>query len=267
MLIIGYLISILIGFTLGIFGGGGSILTVPVLVYLFHVPPVLATAYSLFIVGISTLIATISQIKNKIINFKAAINFAIPSLIGTFLSRRIIIPFIPEKIIQINNYILKKDTAILIFFSIIMLLASYSMIKPRKENNKNIDDGKYLNMYSITAISFLIGITTGIVGAGGGFLIIPTLVFLMKLEIKQAIATSILIIAVNSLIGFTGSLMAGTVLDLNFLITFTSLTVIGILLGIYFSKNIPSQKLKPAFGWFLLLMGIFILIKETIFIR
>ncbi|MBC7475288.1 MAG: sulfite exporter TauE/SafE family protein [Candidatus Sericytochromatia bacterium] len=263
MSLIGYLVSVLIGFTLGIFGGGGSILTVPVLVYIFHISPVIATAYSLFIVGISTLFGTISQLKNKLINFKAALGFALPSLTGTFLSRSLIIPFVPEKIVKINGYLLTKDTAILIFFSIIMLLASYSMIKGRKEKINNED--KLLNIPLMVFGSFIIGIVTGIVGAGGGFLIIPALVFLMNLEMKEAVATSILIIAINSLMGFTGSLMSGTVFDFKFLISFTILTIAGILLGIYFSKNIPSQKLKPAFGWFVLLMGGFILIKEIVF--
>ena len=261
-MLIGYFLSVVIGFTLGIFGGGGSILTVPVLVYIFHIPPVMATAYSLFIVGVSTLFGAISQIKEKLINFRAAITFAIPSLTGTFLARKLIIPSIPEKILEINGYILTKDTAILIFFSIIMLLASYSMIKGRKEENNKV---KPLNIPFIVISSFFIGLITGIVGAGGGFLIIPTLVFLMNLEMKPAVATSILIIAVNSLTGFTGSLMSGAILDFKFLISFTILTIVGILLGIYFSKDIPSQKLKPAFGWFVLVMGAFILIKETIF--
>lgn len=263
-MLIGYFLAVIIGFTLGIFGGGGSILTVPILVYIFHIPPVMATAYSLFIVGVSTLFGVISQIKEKIINFKAAIIFAVPSLTGTFLARKMIIPAIPEKILEINNYVLSKDTAILIFFSIIMLLASYSMIKGRKEVTKeNIENS--FNIPFISISSFFIGFITGIVGAGGGFLIIPALVLLMNLEMKSAVATSILIIAVNSLMGFTGSLMSGAVLDFKFLSLFTILTIVGILLGIYFSKGISSQKLKPAFGWFILLMGGFILIKETIF--
>lgn len=263
-MLIGYFLSVVIGFTLGIFGGGGSILTVPVLVYIFHIPPVMATAYSLFIVGVSTLFGAISQIKEKLINFKAAITFAVPSLTGTFIARKFIIPSVPEKILEINGYLLTKDTAILIFFSIIMLLASYSMIKGRKEENQSSKEKK-LNITFTVISSFFIGLITGIVGAGGGFLIIPALVFLMNLDMKSAVATSILIISVNSLVGFTGSFMSGAVLDFKFLILFTILTIIGILLGIYFSKNIPSQKLKPAFGWFVLIMGAFILIKETLF--
>lgn len=262
---LGYISALIIGGTLGIFGGGGSILTVPVLVYLFHISPVMATAYSLFIVGTTTSVGAISQLRKRLVNFKAAITFSIPGITGTFLARRLLVPAIPENIFTINSYTLTKDTAILIFFSIIMLLASYSMIKGRKADIKAyIDKNKAWNIPLIVACSFLIGIITGVVGAGGGFLIIPALVFLMNLEMKQAVATSILIIGVNSLMGFMGSFMSGLLLDFQFLILFTILTIAGILVGIYFAKNIPNQKLKPAFGWFVMFMGALIIFKESI---
>lgn len=260
--ILGYLSAFLIGGSLGIFGGGGSILTVPVMVYLFHVSPVLATAYSLFIVGATTMVGFISQLKTGLVNFKAAFTFAIPGTLGAFLARKVIVPSIPENIIKFQNYTLTKDTAILMFFSIIMLMASVSMIKGRKENKS--ENHEKSSIFLTLAGSFSIGLITGIVGAGGGFLIIPALVFLLKLDMKEAVATSILIISVNSLVGFIGSFMSGISLNFGFLGLFTVLTIIGILIGMSLSKNIPSQKLKPAFGWFVMFMGAFIIIKETI---
>ncbi|MFN8575713.1 MAG: sulfite exporter TauE/SafE family protein [Candidatus Sericytochromatia bacterium] len=262
--ILGYISGLFIGGTLGVFGGGGSILTVPVLVYLFKISPVVATAYSLFIVGITSLVGAISRIKQKEADIKVAISFAIPGLTGVFLTRKYIIPAIPEKIYLFNDLVLTKDTAILIFFSIIMLLASISMIKGRKENTNTKKLDEPWNTFLIIIGSFTTGIITGIVGAGGGFLIIPALVFLAKLDIKQAVATSVLIIAINSLVGFTGNLNTGIEMNFKFLIGFSLITIFGILIGIKVSNKIPANKLKPAFGWFIMIMGIFIILKETI---
>lgn len=262
--ILGYISGLFIGGTLGVFGGGGSILTVPVLVYLFKISPVVATAYSLFIVGLTSLVGAISRIKQKEVNIKVAISFSIPGLTGVFLTRKYIIPAIPEKINFLNDIVLTKDTAILIFFSIIMLLASISMIKGRKESTNQKKLNEPWNTILIIIGSFATGIITGIVGAGGGFLIIPALVFLAKLDIKEAIATSVLIIAINSLVGFTGNLNTGIEMNFKFLVGFSLITIFGILVGIKASNKIPANKLKPAFGWFIMIMGIFIILKETI---
>lgn len=262
--IIGYIAAVLMGGTLGLIGGGGSILTVPILVYLFKVPPVLATAYSLFIVGLTSLFAVMGYIKNKLVNFKVGIIFSIPSFIGVFASRKFIVPAIPQEILHIGNYTLMKDTAILFLFAVMMVAASISMIKKKKENTdenkKEISEVKKMAFVSLEGL--VVGVLTGLIGAGGGFLVIPVLVMFANLDMKVAVATSLLIITIKSLFGFLGDVSGNNAIDWTFLLGFSVFTVIGSFVGVYASKFIPGEKLKPAFGWFVLVMGIFILIKE-----
>ena len=108
----------------------------------------------------------------------------------------------------------------------------------------------------------VVGAITGLVGAGGGFLIIPALVLLAKLPMKQAVGTSLIIIAAKSLIGFTGDLKRNKIIDWHFLLVFSAIAVVGIIAGSILSKRIPNEKLKPAFGWFVLAMGVYIISKE-----
>lgn len=258
--ILGYIGALLIGVVLGLIGGGGSILTVPVLVYLLSVNPVTATAYSLFIVGVSSLVGALRNIQKGLVDFKTAIIFAIPAIAAVYLTRRYLVPAIPEQLMQIGNVTLTKDVAIMLFFAIIMLLASFSMIKSRKETSELHEDIQY-NYPLILVEGVVVGTLTGLVGAGGGFLIIPALVLLAKLPMKKAVATSLLIIAVKSLIGFIGD-VENLNIEWSFLLPFTLVSVVGIFIGIYMNRFIEGKKLKKGFGWFVLLMAIYILIKE-----
>lgn len=260
-LIFGYIGAVIIGITLGLLGGGGSILTVPVLVYLLGLAPVTATAYSLFVVGSTSLVGTIRNLRAKLVDIRTAIVFAIPAFIAVYITRRYIIPAIPEEIFTINNIVLTKDVAIMIFFAVIMLLASISMIRGRKETDNTEETVVKFNYPLIIIEGFVVGILTGIVGAGGGFLIIPALVILAKLPMKKAVATSLLIISIKSLIGFIGD-MQNINIDWAFLLSFSGLSILGIFIGIALSSKIEGNKLKKAFGWFVLVMGIYILIKE-----
>jgi hypothetical protein len=264
LLILGYLLSLLMGITLGLVGGGGSILTVPILVYVFGISPILSTAYSLFIVGITSLFAIFGYLKSNLVNFKVGIIFSIPSFIGVYSARKFIIPSIPNTIFTLGTFELKKNIAILLLFSVMMLLASISMIK---KNNKTIEKKEISEIKKILFLiieGLVVGIITGLVGAGGGFLVIPVLVLLSGLEMKEAVATSLFIIAIKSLIGFLGDVQNQD-LDWKFLFVISIFTVIGSFIGTILSKKIPSEKLKPAFGYFVMIMGIFIFIKEGIF--
>jgi hypothetical protein len=258
--ILGYIGALVIGVVLGLIGGGGSILTVPVLVYLLSVNPVTATAYSLFIVGLSTLIGAIQNIKKGLVDFKTALVFATPALIAVYTTRKYIVPAIPEHIATIANFTITKSFAIMIFFAIIMLLASISMI--RNNNKISVEATKVTYNYPlIIAEGIIVGVLTGIVGAGGGFLIIPALVLLAKLPMKKAVATSLLIIAIKSLIGFIGDIQ-NLDIDWLFLLGFTAISVVGIFIGTYLSNFIDGKKLKKGFGWFVLIMGCYIIYKE-----
>lgn len=260
--IFGYVGALLIGLVLGLIGGGGSILTVPILVYVLAVDPVTATAYSLFVVGTSALLGAVRNAKKGIVDFRTGIVFAIPAFIAVFLTRKFLIPAIPEELFSIGDYMVTKNVAIMIFFALIMLVASISMIRGRKDTGDGEEEVSY--NYSLILIEgFVVGVLTGVVGAGGGFLIIPALVLFAKLPMKKAVATSLMIIAIKSLIGFLGDLQ-NVDIDWTFLVSFTSLSVVGIFIGIYLNKFIDGKKLKKSFGWFVLIMGVYIVLKETI---
>ncbi|WP_373056730.1 sulfite exporter TauE/SafE family protein [Zunongwangia sp. H14] len=258
--ILGYFGALTIGVVLGLIGGGGSILTVPVLVYLLAINPVTATAYSLFVVGTSSLVGAINNIKKKLVDFKTAIVFAIPAFIAVYLTRKFLVPAIPHQLFSIGGFEITKDIAIMLFFAIIMVLASVSMILEKKPEVK--PSGKVQFNYPLIIIEgVVVGMLTGIVGAGGGFLIIPALVLLAKLPMKKAVATSLLIIAIKSLIGFIGDVQNQEI-EWKFLLIFTGLSILGIFLGVYLNRFIDGGKLKKAFGWFVLFMGIYIIWKE-----
>lgn len=257
---LGYLGAVLIGVTLGLIGGGGSIITVPLLVYVMSLNPVTATAYSLFVVGTSSLVGSVKNIRKKQVDFKAAVAFAVPALVMVFVTRKFIVPAIPEAFFTIGSFTLTKHLFIMLFFAVIMILASASMI--RNFNFKEEGDvDRQFNPVVIIAQAIALGLVTGIVGAGGGFLIVPALVLLVHVPMKRAVATSLLIIAVNSLIGFLGDLET-TVIHWGFLLTFTACSIGGIFLGIYLNKFVNGQKLKKGFGWFILIMGVYIVTRE-----
>ena len=255
---IGYVASILIGISLGLIGSGGSILTVPVLVYLFHVDPLLATTYSLCVVGISSIAGVISRIKQRLVDIKTILVFGIPSIIGVFLARKFILPSIPT-VLHFGSTSLTKSSFIMLFFASLMLISALSMILGK---NKKEEDG-ILPVYGITLV--LVGLAegtlTGIVGAGGGFLIIPALVILGKLPMKKAIASSIFIISIKSLVGFLGDL-SHTNIDWKFLIIIIILATIGIITGNFLNKKMDGTKLKKGFGWFVLVMSLVIFIDQ-----
>ena len=261
MEIFGFFSALLIGLILGLIGGGGSILTVPIFVYLLGISPLVATAYSLFVVGTTALVGAISNHKKGMVDVRTGFIFAVPAFIGVYVTRRYFLSLIPEDIFYISSFLVTKDVAIMLFFSILMLAASFFMINGRAE----VSNTKLLN-YNVPLLTLeglVVGVLTGFVGAGGGFLIIPALVFFAKLPMKKAIATSLMIISIKSLIGFIGDIQNFEI-DWFFLLSFTSISVIGIFLGIYFSKFINENKLKKVFGWFVFLMALFIIIKELI---
>ncbi|WPQ63081.1 sulfite exporter TauE/SafE family protein [Chitinophaga sancti] len=263
MAIAGYLASIFIGISLGLIGGGGSILTVPVLVYLFHMDAILATVYSLFIVGTTSVAGSFSYFKRGLVHIKAVVVFGIPSTISVFLTRAYIVPAIPQHVFSIGSFTLTKGILLLLLFAVLMIFAAYGMIKKDKKASEETSQIQSFNYPLMLVVGTVVGILTGLVGAGGGFLIIPALVNFMGLPMKKAIGTSLVIIAINSLAGFLFSL-SHIIILWAFILNITGLAIIGILAGSYISTKIDGRKLKPAFGWFVLVMGIYIILKETL---
>lgn len=258
--LLGYFGALIIGIVLGLIGGGGSILTVPILVYLLMINPVTATAYSLFVVGASSLVGALNYMKQKLVDFRTATVFSIPAFIAVYSTRKYIVPAIPDHIFTLWGFEVTKNIGIMLFFALIMIVASISMI--RNNRSEILVETKVKYNYPLIIIEgIVVGVLTGIVGAGGGFLIIPALVLLAKLPMKKAVATSLLIIAVKSLIGFIGDI-ENLEIEWTFLLMFTALSIAGIFIGGYLNKFIDGKKLKTAFGWFVLVMGIYIIWKE-----
>lgn len=257
-IILGYIAALIIGLVLGLVGGGGSILTVPLLVYLLGYNPVIATAYSLFVVGSSSLVGVVQKHKKGYVDFKTGLAFSFPSFLAVYLSRRFLVPNIPDIVFSIGNYDLTKEMAIMIFFACIMFIASTSMIRNKKDKKEFTEKQPY---YQTFIQGLIIGTITGVIGAGGGFLYVPALVLWAGLSMKKAVGTSLVIVAINSLIGFTGDMQTLDI-EWTFLLTFSSLTVIGILLGGHLSKYVSNKRLKKGFGWLILVMSLYILSKE-----
>jgi uncharacterized protein len=265
MEILGYILAVVVGISLGLIGSGGSILTVPILVYIMGVSPVLATAYSLFIVGSTALVGGIQSAFQKRVDFKTVLIFGIPSIAAVYATRMWILPAIPAEIFSIGSFVVTKPIALMLLFAVVMILASVSMIRPGKNKLQDENAARVYNYPMILLEGTVVGLLTGLVGAGGGFLIIPALVLLARMPMKLAVGTSLFIIAAKSLIGFIGDLQGEEVIDWKLLCIFTVFAIAGIFIGIMLSKKIPGQKLKKAFGWFVLLMGIYIIIKELFF--
>lgn len=255
--LIAYTGACTIGLILGLMGGGGSILTVPLLVYALALDPVTATAYSLFIVGFTSAFGSLRNYFNDNLSVKAALYIALPSLITVYITRKYLVPSIPEILIDTPGFILRKSTFIMVLFALVMILASFSMLK-KQDKEQAV---KKVNYVYILPYIIVIGILTGIIGAGGGFLIIPLLVFFAGLPMKKAVGTSLLIITINSLTGFTGDLQNISV-DWTFLLSFSVFSIFGIFVGIYLNKFVNETQLKKGFGIFILMMSCFILAKE-----
>jgi uncharacterized membrane protein YfcA len=266
MAIVGFLLAAIVGISLGLIGSGGSILTVPILVYVMGVNPVLATAYSLFIVGATALVGGVQSAIKKKVDFKTVLIFGIPSIAAVYATRMWLVPLIPKQLFYIGSLVITKPIALMLLFAVVMILASISMIRNGKSKKATDDNATMQYHYPMILLEgSVVGLLTGLVGAGGGFLIIPALVLLAKMPMKLAVGTSLFIIAAKSLIGFIGDLQGNQIIDWKLLGSFTAFAVVGIFIGIFLSKKISSDKLKKAFGWFVLVMGIYIIIKEIFF--
>src|SRR5690554_699631 len=259
---LGYLSALLIGVILDVMGGGGSIITVPVLVYIMHYSPVVATGYSLFVVGSTSAVGAAMYWRRGLVQIKTAISFGIPTALSVYLTRQFLVPAIPDVMFKVGSFAITKSLFLMILFAVLMILASISMIRKREhktaeENKKTIK----LNYLGITLQGLAIGLLTGLVGVGGGFMIVPALVILLGIDMKVAVGTSLLIMAANSLTGFLGDIFTSKI-EWNFLLIFTAISIAGIFIGNAISKKVDGDNLKPGFGWYVLAMGFFIIVNE-----
>ena len=330
-LIWGVALALAVGAIMGLSGAGGSILTVPILVYVVGVDAVTATAYSLFVVGVTSTVGAASYWRRGQVNVRAAVAFSIPSLVVVFFTRSVLVPAIPAQLGTVAGVAVSKDLFILVLFAVIMALAALSMIakpryrlsltetprpartadapragasgapgRPRSAPGKSYpvtepcergsrvaavtrtgpgdghetEHGAGAGAESVGAVKVsiplaalegtVIGVFTGVVGAGGGFAIVPALVVLSRLPMRVAVGTSLTIIAAKSLAGFAGDVALQADFDWGLLLAFTALAVVGILAGSRIGRHVPGAKLRPAFGWFVLVAAAGILVRELL---
>lgn len=262
MELLGYIASVLMGLSLGLIGGGGSILTVPILVYLFHVDPVLATAYSLFVVGTTALVGGLLAFRLGHVDWKTGVLFAGPSFIGVYLTRAFLVPALPDPVFQAGSWVFSKALLMMLIFALLMVAASISMIRAGGQAPQKATLSSSARIFLITIEGLLVGAMTGFVGAGGGFLIIPALVVLVGMPMRTAVGTSLLIIATKSLLGFVGDLQNQIPIQWDLLLSMAGIAIVGLFFGMRLSKHVPEKTLKRGFGFFVLVMGLIILMDQ-----
>ncbi|MGC6366702.1 MAG: sulfite exporter TauE/SafE family protein [Candidatus Marinamargulisbacteria bacterium] len=250
----GVVLTFLMGTVLGLLGGGGSILTVPILVYFFDVPAVTATSYSLFVVGITS--ALIAYRLAGQIAFRIAVIFAIPATVGVLAARVVLLTMIPSQFVLFGQ-MMTKDQLIMGVFAILILVISVFMFRA-KEDSDSIKKQKVTlpRAILIGVEGVVVGALTGFVGAGGGFMIVPALVLLVGIELRPAIATSLLIIAIKSLLGFVSDVQLLTAIDWPLLLSFTGVAICGGLVGMVVQTKVPTRQLRQLFAYFVFVMGI-----------
>ncbi|MFN0276316.1 MAG: sulfite exporter TauE/SafE family protein [Chitinophagales bacterium] len=262
MELIGYICAVIVGVSLGVLGAGGSILTIPILIYLFKIDPLHATTYAFFIVGTTALVGAIENIRKGNVQIMPAIYFAITGSIVIYIIRNYVLHNIPDVLFSVYNIIITKDIFILLFFAVVMAIAGISMILQSRRNVSGEKTLSHVSVPKLIALGFLVGVIVAFAGVGGGFLITPALTLFAGQNIKKAIGTSLCIISLNSFTGFFSSFHLHDGTDWGFLFLFVLLTGAGVFAGMYITRRIDSMKMKRIFGWFVLAMSVFILAKE-----
>lgn len=257
--ILGAFLFVLIGVILSLLGSGGALLTIPVLVYIFDVDPYWATSYSMFIMGVSNWAATIDNIKKNLIYYKIGLCFAIPGLLVTFIIRRFILPIVPDVLFESDVLSFTKGSAIMLSFAILMF---YTAIKTFRRKNtieySRIEFSPVINILQGAAI----GLVTGFAGAGGGFLIVPALLFTVKMPMKEAAATSLFIISITTFLGFFGDFNPAIEMDWTLIIFCTAFSILGILITSFIKDTFSNKFLKTSFGYFILGLSLLVFYIE-----
>lgn len=259
MELVGYLALIGLGFILSVIGGGGSLLSVPILVYLFSIDIVTASSYSLFIVGTSSLLGALQKFRKEGADFLVAMVFGCSSAIGIFITRKWIVPIIPEVVWVENDILITKRALLLGIFSSIVIASSLVIL--RRHPWTSAESGKR-RLDFLLPVSLLSGIIAGLVGVGGGVIILPALITFARLPIKIAVGTTLLVISFNSLLGFITDVTIGNI-DWIFLLLITFLASLGMFVGNRYHEKIPVKYLRLSFGWFMLVVAMWIILTEV----
>ncbi|PKA05630.1 sulfite transporter TauE/SafE [Leptospira ellisii] len=265
MLIPGLIASFLMGTSLGLIGAGGAILTVPILVYIFEQDVMRATTNSLFVVGVAALVGALMKAIHRNVDIKAGFFFALPGFLSIFLVRRYLLPFLPDVLLSGFGFLVTKQSFVMTFFAFTMFFSSWAMIRsanrPSPDESRRHDSSPYF--INVAVKGSLIGGITGLVGAGGGFLIIPALVLLLKFPVRLAVGTSLAIVAANSLFGFAISFPSVKNEDCPLLLSVCVLAVLGMFFGEILSSKMNERRLKKGFGYFVLTIAALLLYDQS----
>ena len=259
-LLISLFASSIIGIAIGLLGAGGSILVMPVLVYILGLPPMIATTYSLGIVGISSVIAAMRTSREQKVNTKVILTFAFPAMFSIMIMRAFIMPALP-KVLEIGTLLISIDSFSMIILSILMLISAQRMISQKKLQS---DESHDISLSLLLLTGLCIGVLTGFTGIGGGFLIVPAMILIGRMNVKEAAFTSMILIAMNALPGFFVDILNGKNLEWGLFTLLTIASVFGGYAGIMLSKRIRQDILRISFGIIIALLALFILFKELI---
>ncbi|MBK6419520.1 MAG: sulfite exporter TauE/SafE family protein [Ignavibacteria bacterium] len=248
MIVILYVIAALIGISLGLIGAGGAIVAVPAFVYIGGIDPNLADGYALFIVAVASAVAVIMQGRNNLIDWKAVLAFGSSTIITLVVVRYYLDKFVPQNIQMI-------------IFGVVLLIAAVGMLrKSETPDTATSSKPSLLALYGI-----IVGVFSGLLGVGGGFLMTPALVLWAGLDMKRAVATSLVLISINSFAGVATDMVDGLQYDWMLVFTFTAITTAGIIIGTILSRRIDGSKLKAGFGWFVSIIGVAVLLRELLY--
>lgn len=245
LLILVLALSVIVGLALGLLGGGGSILMVPLLTYVAGMDAKQAITTSLFVVGATSLASLLQHARARNVRWVPGLVFAAASMSGALLGG-LASAAIPGAVLMAA-------------FAIIMLASAWNMIRGRKKDSTTEAKERSLLLY--IPVGLAVGMVTGLVGAGGGFLIVPALVLLAGLQMKYAVGTSLLVISLNSASGMLGHLNSTSV-NWPLALSITAVAIIGSLVGARLTARVPEKKLRRGFGFFVLAMGVFVLCQE-----
>ena len=257
-LVISIVASSIIGIAIGLLGAGGSILVMPVLVYVLGISPLIATTYSLGIVGISSAIAAIRNAREQQTNWKVLFTFAIPAIISIMIMRAYIMPALP-KVLELGMIHISIESLSMIILSLLMLISAQRMMSSKELQSHDIQE---ISLMALMFTGLMIGVLTGFTGIGGGFLIVPAMILIGHMNVKEAAFTSMILIAMNALPGFFVDILNGKNLEWGLFTLLTIASVFGGYAGIMLSKRIRQDLLRISFGIIIALLALFILIKE-----
>lgn len=258
------MLALAMGFVVGLLGAGGAILTIPILVYSAGFLPTVASSYSFVIVGITSGIGVLARRGEANLQLAQGTFILVPSSLTLLMTRSFLLPLLPFRI-HLLGYELTRDSILMLYFALVLVTAGLLMVRQRPISESNaVAQLDFSTVSRLIGIGILVGIISGPIGIGGGFIILPALVLILRLSMKEAARTSLFLITCNSIVGFLGDFVdhGSQHFDLSFLSIFVSGSVLGMVAGTFIAKRTHPEKLKVWFGYFLIVLSVTVMYRE-----